>query len=86
MVVITGHSDSSGDDQQNLELSRTRAVAVKDWIQQTLPNSCFVVRGAGATQPIAGNSTGEERAANRRVDIQLVKRVDRKDQMLSPLD
>ncbi|MGK0159284.1 OmpA family protein [Pseudomonas mosselii] len=73
LVVITGHSDNSGDSQQNLVLSHARAAAVKDWVQQMsdLPDSCFVVRGAGATQPIAENNTREGRAANRRVDVQL---------------
>ncbi|MDF3868567.1 OmpA family protein [Pseudomonas denitrificans (nom. rej.)] len=74
LIVIAGHTDSTGDDARNLALSRNRAGAVRDWIQQMgdLPDSCFAVQGHGASQPIASNDTPAGRAANRRVDIRLV--------------
>lgn len=77
LIVVSGHSDNSGNTGQNLELSRARATAVRDWMQQMgdLPDSCFAVRGLGASQPIARNDTEEGRSANRRVDIQLVPQV-----------
>ncbi|RPT42550.1 hypothetical protein IPC954_04480 [Pseudomonas aeruginosa] len=37
-----------------------------------IPDSCFVVRGAGAGEPIASEDTEEGRNANRRVDISLM--------------
>lgn len=74
LIVIAGHTDSTGDDAQNLALSRARAGAVRDWMQRMgdLPDSCFAVQGHGAQQPIASNDTPAGRAANRRVDIRLV--------------
>ncbi|MBD9516113.1 OmpA family protein [Pseudomonas sp. PDM22] len=74
LIVIAGHTDSTGDDARNLALSRNRAAAVRDWMQKMgdLPDSCFAVQGHGASQPIASNDTPAGRAANRRVDIRLV--------------
>nr|WP_256355348.1 OmpA family protein [Pseudomonas sp. PDM33] len=74
LIVIAGHTDSTGDDARNLALSRNRAGAVRDWMQKMgdLPDSCFAVQGHGASQPIASNDTPAGRAANRRVDIRLV--------------
>lgn len=74
LIVIAGHTDSTGDSARNLVLSRDRAGAVRDWMQKMgdLPDSCFAVQGRGAAQPVASNDTPEGRAANRRVDIRLV--------------
>lgn len=74
MIVITGHSDSSGSSERNLELSRARAEAVKGWMQQMgdIPDDCFIVQGRGAGEPIADNGTESGRRANRRVHIQLM--------------
>ncbi|WP_152223633.1 OmpA family protein [Pseudomonas sp. SCB32] len=74
LIVIAGHTDATGDQQRNLLLSRARATAVRDWMQQMgdIPDSCFAIQGFGADQPISSNDTPEGRAANRRVDIRLV--------------
>jgi len=74
LIVITGHSDSTGDPQRNLELSRNRAAAVRDWMQRMgdIPSDCFVVRGAGASEPVSDEETEEGRNANRRVEITLM--------------
>ena len=73
LIVIAGHTDASGADEHNLALSHSRA-AVRDWMQRMgdLADSCFAVQGLAASQPIASNQTETGRAANRRVDIQLV--------------
>ena len=74
LIVIAGHTDATGDPQNNLRLSRARAAAVHAWMQQMggIPDSCFAVQGFGASQPITTNDTEAGRAANRRVDIRLV--------------
>lgn len=74
LIVIAGHADPSGDVSKNLELSRARARAVRDWMQgmSDIPDSCFAIQGFAASQPLASNDTESGRAANRRVDIQLV--------------
>ncbi len=77
LIVITGHSDGTGDAKQNLQLSRARAAAVRDWMQGMgdLPEKCFAVRGAAASEPAASNASADGRAANRRVDIRLVPQI-----------
>ncbi|WP_226503039.1 OmpA family protein [Pseudomonas sp. MWU16-30317] len=74
LIVIAGHTDITGNPEKNLELSRTRAASVRDWMQRMgdIPDSCFAVQGFGASQPVASNDTDGGRAANRRVDIRLV--------------
>ena len=74
LIVITGHTDNTGDATRNLHLSRARAHAVRTWMQQmgSFPDSCFAVQGLGASEPLATNDTDAGRAANRRVEIRLV--------------
>lgn len=74
LIVISGHSDDRGNPEQNRQLSHARAAAVRGWMQRMgdIPDSCFVVQGVAASQPIAGNDSESGRAANRRVDISLV--------------
>lgn len=75
LIVITGHSDATGDDRRNLALAQARAESVRDWMKAMgdIPDNCFVVRGLGAGLPIADNATDVGRAANRRVDISLLR-------------
>ncbi len=75
LIVITGHTDATGDPVRNVELSRARAEAVRDWMKSMgdVPDDCFVIRGHGPGQPIADNGTEAGREANRRVDISLVR-------------
>jgi outer membrane protein OmpA-like peptidoglycan-associated protein len=70
-VQINGHTDSVGNPQSNLELSKARAEAVKSFLMtnapSTFPAERVVTRGYGDTQPIGTN------AQNRRVEIILRK-------------
>lgn len=74
MVLITGHTDVTGEARANQRLSLDRAAAVRDWMIETsdIPGSCFAIQGYGATRPVATNTTSAGRAANRRVEISLV--------------
>ena len=74
LIVIAGHTDDTGNPEQNLKLSRARATAVRDWMQgmSDIADSCFAVKGFAASQPIVSNDTELGRVANRRVDIYLV--------------
>lgn len=74
LILIAGHTDTTGDPHKNQLLSLARAESVRDWMIQTsdLSTTCFAIQGYGATQPIADNDTAEGRAANRRVEISLV--------------
>lgn len=70
-VEIEGHADSSGPDAYNLDLSRRRADAVKDWfVRAGAPNAIrYRVVAKGEREPVADNRTREGRARNRRVEI-----------------
>lgn len=69
-VVIEGHTDSRGSDANNLELSRKRAEAVRDYLaSQGVSADRMQAVGRGESQPIAPNDTPEGRANNRRVEI-----------------
>ena len=72
VVDVNGHTDSSGDDSYNFELSQRRALSVANYLNgQGVDGRRFSVVGFGESQPIADNSTAAGRAANRRVEIQL---------------
>jgi len=77
LIVIAGHTDATGPDAHNLQLSLARASAVRDWMQRmgNIASDCFAVQGFAGRQPIADNTTEAGRTANRRVDIRLVPQV-----------
>jgi outer membrane protein OmpA-like peptidoglycan-associated protein len=69
-AIITGHTDDTGSDAYNFDLSERRAAAVGGVL--TNAGVAFArVRtlGAGESQPIASNATDAGRAQNRRVQI-----------------
>lgn len=71
-VNIVGHTDSTGSNATNQKLSLNRANSVANLlIQQGISAGRMSVYGAGASQPIASNSTDSGRAQNRRVEITL---------------
>ncbi|HEL8024408.1 TPA: OmpA family protein [Escherichia coli] len=74
LIVVSGHTDNTGDPQRNQALSLKRAETVRDWMRDTgdIPWSCFAVQGYGESRPVAPNDTAEGRARNRRVEISLV--------------
>lgn len=74
LIVVSGHTDNTGNPQLNQTLSLKRAEAVRNWMRDTgdVPESCFAVQGFGENRPAATNDTLEGRALNRRVEISLV--------------
>lgn len=72
LIDVTGHTDSTGSDQYNLELSQKRAQSVGNYLMaQGLDGRRFYIVGAGESQPIATNDTPAGREQNRRVEIRL---------------
>ncbi|EJL91791.1 OmpA family protein, partial [Pantoea sp. GM01] len=78
LIVVSGHTDNTGNPPLNQTLSLKRAEAVRDWMRDTgdVPESCFAVQGYGESRPIESNDTAEGRALNRRVEISLVPQAD----------
>ena len=69
-IELQGHTDSQGDFNLNLELSRNRALAVKNFmIKKGIDEKRISTRGFGGTRPIASNQTEETRRKNRRVEL-----------------
>jgi len=72
LVDVYGHTDSTGSDRHNFDLSQRRALSVAQYLTaQGVDQRRFSVTGFGSTRPIASNDTPEGRAQNRRVEIQL---------------
>ena len=73
MINIEGHTDNTGDPDDNLRLSLERAENIEKFFVERngIPFSRFKVSGAGSYEPIAPNDTSEGRAKNRRVEIRL---------------
>jgi outer membrane protein OmpA-like peptidoglycan-associated protein len=69
-ILLAGHTDSTGSDEYNVELSRRRAQSVTDYLgTQNVSPARITVYGYGKSQPIASNDTAEGRAQNRRVEV-----------------
>ncbi|RJP47795.1 MAG: DUF4398 domain-containing protein [Desulfobacteraceae bacterium] len=69
-VLIEGHTDSTGPEGANLDLSITRANAVRDKLMaRDISLSRITTSGLGQSSPVAANDTAAGRERNRRVDI-----------------
>jgi outer membrane protein OmpA-like peptidoglycan-associated protein len=73
-VAIEGHTDATGSESANQNLSRRRAEAVKQYLtaEAGIAPSRLRAIGKGESNPVASNDTAEGRQSNRRVE--LVKR------------
>jgi len=69
-ILLEGHTDATGSDEYNLELSKKRAQSVYDFLaSKNVKDGRFTVQGYGEAQPIASNETVEGRQQNRRVEV-----------------
>lgn len=70
-VKIVGHTDSDGADAANLELSKARAVSVKNELAKSFGVNAdrIVTDGMGESQPVAPNDNPANKALNRRVEF-----------------
>ena len=72
--VLEGYTDSTGSVVKNLQLSKDRAAAVKEYLVANGINADRLSsEGYGIEKPIASNKTEAGRAQNRRVEILLAK-------------
>ena len=72
LVDVMGHTDSSGSDSYNLDLSRRRADSVKGYlVMRGVAGARVATIGYGEQYPRADNNTEEGRALNRRVEIRI---------------
>lgn len=74
-IEISGHTDSKGSDDYNLNLSQGRSQSVVDYIvTQGIESYRLTAHGYGETKPIETNDTDAGRANNRRVEFTVVKK------------
>ena len=72
-ILIVGHTDDTGSDSHNMDLSVRRAESVKSYIvADNVSASRLTTSGKGEAEPIADNTTTAGRAQNRRVEIVIV--------------
>ncbi|NUO07591.1 MAG: OmpA family protein [Candidatus Brocadia sp.] len=73
-IRIEGHTDNIGSMEYNIDLSRKRAQAVKDYlVGKGIDGSRISIAGFGFQKPIASNDTEEGRSLNRRAEIVPIK-------------
>jgi outer membrane protein OmpA-like peptidoglycan-associated protein len=72
IVDVYGHTDNTGSDAHNQDLSQRRAVAVATILaNQGIDQRRFYIEGKGETDPLASNANETGRSQNRRVEIQI---------------
>ncbi len=72
-VEIGGHTDNTGSEAWNLQLSEKRAASVRDYlVSRGLEAQRLTSRGYGMGHPVAPNDTEEGRAKNRRTSITIL--------------
>ena len=71
---IEGHTDNTGSDKKNRELSKARAEAVKRYlVQRGVPAERLITVGMASSQPLKSNKSQAGRKANRRYQFQLLE-------------
>jgi OmpA-OmpF porin, OOP family len=74
VIEMRGHTDSMGEDNYNLYLSRKRAKAVVEFLNKNgISKSRTRYKGYGNTDPIATNQSEKGRQLNRRVEFLILK-------------
>ncbi|WP_435337261.1 OmpA family protein [Acinetobacter sp. LH3_13] len=71
-ILVTGYTDSTGNDAINIPLSQARAQSVANYLAgKGVARTRINAQGHGAANPIASNATAEGREQNRRVEISI---------------
>lgn len=70
-IALLGHTSNEGDSGENLRLSKDRVTACKRYLMGQVQNGNQRIKtaGYGQTRPLVPNSTPENRAKNRRVEL-----------------
>lgn len=69
-ILVEGHTDNTGPDDYNMDLSRRRAYSVEDYLTANgISKERMEISAYGEMQPIATNETEAGRQQNRRVEV-----------------
>lgn len=72
-LAIVGYTDDLGSSEHGLDLSRRRAAAVRAIVEPGLPGVTITTEGRGEADPVVPNTSEENRAKNRRVEMRYTK-------------
>ncbi|MEM9823264.1 MAG: OmpA family protein [Bacteroidota bacterium] len=71
-LLIIGHTDNTGSEENNLSLSKNRAENVQRLLLKLgIKKNQIIMQHRGSENPIAANTSEEGRAKNRRVEIRI---------------
>ncbi len=74
-IELSGHTDSLGDAEANLQLSEQRVQSVKNYlVGRGVPSRRISGKGYGGSMPIAPSDTEANRQLNRRVEFKIVRK------------
>jgi outer membrane protein OmpA-like peptidoglycan-associated protein len=72
-IEIGGHTDNSGTEIYNQQLSEKRANAVAEFLKnQQISSTQVVTKGYGSKSPLKPNDSEENRQLNRRIEFKIV--------------
>jgi len=72
-IEISGHTDNSGSEAYNQQLSLKRAASVVEYLKdQGVDPSRLFMKGFGAQKPIRPNDSEENRQLNRRIEFRIL--------------
>jgi outer membrane protein OmpA-like peptidoglycan-associated protein len=72
-IKIQGHTDNTGNESKNLELSKQRAESTQNYLlKKGCEASRISIEGFGSSKPIAPNDSEEGKSKNRRVEVVLL--------------
>jgi len=88
VILVTGHTDSKGNEAYNLNLSWERANTVKNYMTESenFDESVIWLDGKGESEPVADNDTEENRHKNRRVEVKVIPKAELPDNATTSLD
>lgn len=73
-VEVGGHTDDSGTDEYNLQLSESRAKTVVNYlVNNGIERSRLTFKGYGESIPVQDNGTADGRRLNRRTEVKVLE-------------
>jgi len=73
-IEVAGYTDNRGSATYNVNLSQKRAETVRDYlVTQGVSADMLNAKGYGPENPLADNASADGRAANRRVELRILK-------------
>lgn len=73
-IEISAHTDDKGSDSYNNLLSERRAKSVVDYLSQNeISSERLISKGYGKSKPLVPNTSEQNRAKNRRVELKIIE-------------